>query len=676
MARKLKVPGRKTMRLPYRMDGTGGKQDAMQDHGRWWALKDANDARAMAWNCYDLLYATHTTRNARDALHTGLYEGEPPLWLGSLVPGSPLLYQASSTMDGYTKARANLIRRCVDTGVSMIAKNIIEIRCVTDGGAWGLQKKARQRTKFINGSLREMDFHTAQQRGVVDGMLTRTGGMIKPWIDWENQRIVCGRIHPSNFVWNEGEGQRLRTLYENTPWSRSELVARFPKMKDEILDAPQSARPVNQAYRRLQENETLADMVDVLEATHLGTGDKNPGRKMVLLKNCILDDDDEWTLQNFGYARFCWDDADKGWQCKPASDTLIGYHYQIGRLMRKIDRGQSLALVPRVWIEQGSEVSEDELTNEMGGVGHYRGTAPQIATASAFPPEVYHYLDWLFEQGMADIGFNQMQSQGLKPPGIDAAVAIREYNDTGTARQIPKGQRLERQAEDMGELIMYLGSKLAEKDSSFSINALGAGSYDHVKWSEVEGDSRDIRVHSNPVSALPSTTSGKIQTVTDLIKGGLLPPEEVQGGLALKLLNFPDLEKVITMETANRELAEMQVDLALYEGKYLAPEPYQSSGGLKLLKTLACRQYFVALGLTGVPERNMDLLQRLMNEADQLDQRLSGAVSIGQPVAAPPPPAGPTLEQSPMAPPIAPIPAPPGGVPMPAPPMQAPGGQQ
>ena len=344
--------------------------------------------------------------------------------------------------------------------------------------------------------------------------------------------------------------------------------------------------------------------------------------------------------------------------------------------MRKIDRGQSLALVPRVWIEQGSEVSEDELTNEMGGVGHYRGTAPQIATASAFPPEVYHYLDWLFEQGMADIGFNQMQSQGLKPPGIDAAVAIREYNDTGTARQIPKGQRLERQAEDMGELIMYLGSKLAEKDSSFSINALGAGSYDHVKWSEVEGDSRDIRVHSNPVSALPSTTSGKIQTVTDLIKGGLLPPEEVQGGLALKLLNFPDLEKVITMETANRELAEMQVDLALYEGKYLAPEPYQSSGGLKLLKTLACRQYFVALGLTGVPERNMDLLQRLMNEADQLDQRLSGAVSIGQPVAAPPPPAGPTLEQSPMAPPIAPIPAPPGGVPMPAPPMQAPGGQQ
>jgi hypothetical protein len=120
----------------------------------------------------------------------------------------------------------------------------------------------------------------------------------------------------------------------------------------------------------------------------------------------------------------------------------------------------------------------------------------------------------------------------------------------------------------------------------------------------------------------------------------------------------------------------MQVDLALYEGKYLAPEPYQSPGGLKLLKTLACRQYFVALGLDGVPERHMDLLRRLMNEADALDQRLSApaaAPAIEQPIATPPPPARPLLEQSPIAPPIVPNRGVPGGEPMP---VQAPGGPQ
>lgn len=659
-----KLPGRPTARLPYRMTGNADAIDPMSSGGRWWELKDSESARGMAWNCYNLLYGCHTGRNLRDSLHVALYDGEPPFWLGTIVPGSPLLYQATSTMDGYTKARANLMRRCVDTAVAFVAKNVIETRCVTDGGSWRLQKKARQRTKFINGTLREMEFHFAQQRSFVDGMLTRSGGFVKPWIDWPNERIRCKRVHGSNFVWNEAEGQEIRTLYEKTPTSRDELCARYPDKKKEILAAPISSKPVNQAYRRIQANDTLADMVDVLDCTHLGTGKENPGRRIVALQNCVLEDDREWTFDGFPFARFCWDDADTGWQCKPASDMLIGYHYEIGRAMRKIARAQSLACVPRVAIEQGSEIVEDELTNEIGGVIHFRGTAPIFSAASALPPEFYRYLDWLFEQAMADIGLNTMQTQGLKPAGLDAGIAIREYNDAANVRQVPKGQRLERQAEKMGDLIMYLGAKIADKVSGFSIRALGAGSYEKIDFSDVIGDNADIRIHSNPVSALPSTTPGKIQTITEMIKGGLLPPEEVQGGLALKLLNFPDLEKVVTMETAMRELAEMQVDLALYEGKYLAPEPYQSQSGLKLLKMLSCRAYYQALQLDGVPERNMDLLRRLMSESDALEQRLNGTSLPPQPLAAVPPPAPTPLQQSPLAPPAVPdVPAPmaPGG---------------
>ena len=129
---------------------------------------------------------------------------------------------------------------------------------------------------------------------------------------------------------------------------------------------------------------------------------------------------------------------------------------------------------------------------------HHRGTPPVFGPSAAFPPEVYHYLDWLIEQAMADVGINQMQSQGQKPAGLDAGVALREYNDIANTRQVPKGQRLERQTEDAAEIIMYLGSKLAEEDKTFAVQALGAGSYDKIAWSDVSGDDNDIRITATP----------------------------------------------------------------------------------------------------------------------------------------------------------------------------------
>jgi hypothetical protein len=452
-------------------------------------------------------------------------------------------------------------------------------------------------------------------------------------------------------VWNDYEGERPFTLGAKYPLSKSYVAELYPDNAKKIEEAPIALRPVNQAYRRMFGVESLADQVNVYETWRLSGDEAKPGRHIVSLENVTLLDE-AWPFDFFPIPRLCWSQADSGWSNSPLADQLVGYHIEIGKSMRKIRRSQDLACVPRVWIEQGSEVVEDELTNEIGGIGHYKGAAPQISPSSALPPEFYNYLDWLFKQAMADTGLNEMQSMGQKPMGLDSGKALREYNDTGATRQIIKGQAIERQTEVAGEIVFRLAGKLAEKCPDFAANALGAKSFEHIAWKDVAGDMNDIRIRSNPVSALSSTSAARIQDVTDIIKGGLLPPEEVQGGLGLKLLNFPDLEKVVTMETASRELVEMQVDGALYEGEYFAPEPYQSGSGLTLLKTMAYRAYAQALQMDGVPARNLDLLRRLMSEADQLTQRLAGkAPQIQQPAAAVPAPAPAPLEQSPIAPP-------------------------
>ena len=81
-----------------------------------------------------------------------------------------------------------------------------------------------------------------------------------------------------------------------------------------------------------------------------------------------------------------------------------------------------------------------------------------------------------------------------------------------------------------------------------------------------------------------------------------------------------------TLATADREVAEMQVNRALYQGEYFAPEPYQTETGLTLLKTMAFQAYMVASTVDGVPPRNLDLLRRLISEADTLTKRLASNV--------------------------------------------------
>jgi hypothetical protein len=659
MAGRRLIP-RKVMKLDHTATtSTGQGSDPTRNHGRWWEA-EGDDGVAAARDVATVVFAMHGPRNMRDALAVGLYENEPPYWLGAAMPNSPLLVQTSSAMDAFTKARANLLRRCIDTAASMLVKQPSEIRCLTTGGAWRLQKRAKQRQKFVNGLLRETGFHEIRKRSFIDGCLTRAGGTPLFEIDEQSGKIVCRRIHASQIGWNDYEGDEPQNLYLRYPVQCSVLMDKNPKLADTIKEAPRTTQPVNRAYRRIYGNEGMADLIEVTEVWHLSADDKKPGRHCKSINNCTLLDE-EWKLPRFPIPRFCWSRADYGWDNRPVFDDLVGYHIEVGKMMRKINRGQSLACVPRVWIEQGSEVIEDEVTNEIGGIGTYRGTKPEFNTAAAFPPEFYQYLDWLLRQAMNDIGINEMQSAAQIPRGMEQASgkALRELNDTGSTRQILHGQAIEQQTVEAGEIVFELASMLAAKNKSFSVNALGTKSYEQIDWKDVDGDLKDTRFITTPASALPSGTTAKIQTVTEIIKGGLLPPEEVQAGLGLQLLNFPDFEKVVTLETATWEMVEMMVDAALYEGEYLAPEPYLGPTGLGRLKTMAYRTYANALQMDGVPERNMDLLRRLMSEADTLTQQAKGP-AIQQPAANVPAPAPAPLEQSPIAPP--PMPAAAGGM--------------
>lgn len=176
-----------------------------------------------------------------------------------------------------------------------------------------------------------------------------------------------------------------------------------------------------------------------------------------------------------------------------------------------------------------------------------------------------------------------------------------------------------------------------EKESprDIIVRAPGTKFLDEIKWSEVDMDEDAFVLQMSETSSLPTHFVGRMQVVSEMIRSGVLPEGKVRSGVGLRLLQMPDLEKEVDVETASRELAEMQVDSALYDGKYTPPEPYQD---LQLLIERAQNTFMWGRTLKDIPAGNLRKLERLISEASRMLQRMqppptAAPAAPGQPAA-------------------------------------------
>jgi hypothetical protein len=632
-------------RVSSRPGGTGGLND-----GRWWALEDEKRRGEALWQTALTLDQYSGARHMVDALYVGIYENNPPFWLGNQASQSPAMFPFAGEISR-TKTTLNVLKSATDTVAALLSKNLAEIRVLSSGGTWRQQQRAKKLTKYLAGAFDLTGYHAHQQRAFIDGCLTRKGA-VKFWADKSRARVCCERIAPHTLLWNDLEGDQPQNLYEKRAFPREQLKSSFPEHADKIEKASTSGNPGNPAYRRMTGLTQQADMVDVVSGWHLPPDAKTPGMFVTAIEGTVLEQV-EWKHDFFPFATFSWDDAHEGWGGKPLADILIGYQIRLGRMMRVIQRSQDLACVPRVWRERTAEVVNDHVTNEIGGVGDYVGQPPVIAPGNAMAAEYYQFFWKLKEEALAEAGISLLQSRGEKPSGLDSEPSLREYNDITNTRQVTKGQRLERMTEQAGEIVIALSRDLYNGHPGLRVLAPGTKFLEEIKWSEVDMEEDSYTLRSFAVSALPTHAVGRIQTVTELIKAGIVPQEEAAG-----LLGFPDLEKVVTLANANRDLALMQCDSALYEGEYVGPEPYQD---LDLLVGMATKEYLFALQMSGVPRKNMEFLRRLIAEGDSMRKRAQAGASPapgvagaapGQPAALPPGPVQPQLGAMPLVPPL------------------------
>ena len=224
---------------------------------------------------------------------------------------------------------------------------------------------------------------------------------------------------------------------------------------------------------------------------------------------------------------------------------------------------------------------------------------------------------------------------------------MREFNDIQTERFVIQGRKREGFFLDAAQLILQEAQALADSDKPSQVKVFSKkDGVEYVKWKDVadsvEEDSFVMQVF--PTSALPSTPAFRLQTVQELVQGGLIPPE-----YASELLDFPDLDAYQSLTNAPLNNILRTLSNIIDKGEYEQPEPFEN---LALAQKLA-QQFYNKAKIDEVPEGRMSLLRRYMSDVLTQIQKAS---------APPPPPPG----QPPAGgPPGAPPQAGPAGAPLP-----------
>src|SRR5262249_2865685 len=124
-----------------------------------------------------------------------------------------------------------------------------------------------------------------------------------------------------------------------------------------------------------------------------------------------------------------------------------------------------------------------------------------------------------------------------------------------------------------------------------------------------------------PVNMLAREPSARLEQIESLMQTGLIQPEQGKA-----LLDFPDLESTLRVDTAPVEELEMIVEQIVEHGRYIAPEPFMNlSAGIRLMQFARSRAR-----VDGVSDEKLDLMAQWCEEAQAI-------LSAGQPPPAPVP---------------------------------------
>lgn len=579
---------------------------------QWWK-KDKSDIYIHIFETVANLWNQTSERRERNVRCMRLYGSR------EVAGFSPYSMSPLSLALPQDRVKVNVIASMVDTVSAKISKIRPRISFLTEGGDYEAQEKAKDLSKFMEGVFYANEIHRLHQAGFRDGAVVDLGA-IKHYIDGDqikSERVLANEIFVDDVDAMYG---KPKSLYQVKFLHKDVLKQMFPKKAASIQMASNTLNP------QISTAPGTEDYVAVIEAWHLPSGKgAGDGKHVICMDNDWLAVH-EYERDYFPFTFFRWSPGLIGFFGDSLANRLTGNQVEINKMLRVIQRSFNLGSSFKVFLERGSKIAKETLSNEIGGIIEYTGTAPTYYVPKVISSEYFEHLQFLIQSSYEEAGVSQLSAQSKKPSGLDSGKALREYNDIETERFAIVSQEYERTFLETSRIYIDLVKEMYDSGVDYEAQAESKKFIEKLKWSDVAVEGNEFIMKAFPVSMLPHTPAGRLQWVQELINEGFIPKD-----YGLKLLDFPDTEAYSSMINAPMDDLSDTLSKMLRSGKYSPPDPMQDLvSGMRMFHSAYLRGRS-----NGTPDKKLDLLRRWIAQAGAMIKKAEASQQPAPEQAAP-----------------------------------------
>lgn len=591
------------MGLDYTKFSTGGSSGDANSSvyvKRWWSVPAGERAQAIA-GIVKQMSEYDSKRQTQYQISTRLYGNSNLMGLNGLS------YSKIMSVNNSLKDRMsyNVVQSATDTIIAKMSKNKPRPLFLTSGGDSKLQRKAKKLDQFVDGIFYENDAYHLGPVALRDGCVFGDGFVHV--YDYHG-RVKFERVIPSELYvdWVESFYGEPRQIHRVKNIDRHVLIDMFPSKRKEILMANSASADLTGQY------QNVADQITVVESWHLPSGpDATDGRHSIIIPESTLFDE-KYDKPFFPFAQFSWCPRMYGFWGQGLAEQIQNIQLEINKILWVIQRSFHLAGSFKVFLENGSKIVKEHISNDIGGIVNYTGTPPIYMTPQIVAAEMYQHLATLKSAAFEQAGVSQLSASSLKPQGLNSGKALREYNDIESDRFMTIGQAYERFFLQLSKIAIDVAKDIYSEDKKYPVKVPGKRFIDTIDWKDIDLEDDEYIMKAFPVSSLPNEPAGRLETITEYIQAGFINPRTGR-----RLLDFPDLEQVEGLANAKEDYINQILDKIVEDGDYTDPEPYDD---LQLCLELAL-EYYAQGKLQNLDPLRLDLIQNFIKKTQILIQK-------------------------------------------------------
>jgi hypothetical protein len=559
-----------------------------------WFDEPAERAHVPLYDYITSLVARQLYRDRECVTNMGLYEDREVM---GLAPG---MFAKPPT--GNKKRRSlNVTGALVDTAVNNISQVKPLAMALTEGGNWLQQTKAKRMNKFLEGMYYSLGIFPTMQMSALD---MGWGGTGIVYVDREGKKPIVERVFPTELIVDD----ELSTVGDPYEMTRRKYL---PKAKVKRMVAKRhwaaidKAKPLN--LFGTKNSTQQADLIAVFTTWRLPLDEKTPGKKITYIEGATLDCQ-PYKRDFFPFVFMRWRAQPVGFWGRGIPSLCESLQEEVNRTFRNISRATALA-VPRLLLPRESGINIEHLTNEIGsGLWHANGAPPSWLQGRMIPAEGPQHLQFTIAQMYQLAGISELAAGMKKPAGLNSGEAQRVYADTQANRFALPSQQYENASVEISKRLIGVAQDIAEEFGDYEVLTHTTNGFQRIPWSEIDLSEDEYTLKLWPINFLSKSPADMIDQIRELIGMQLLNKKQ-----AKKLVQFPDLEGVLTQDNASEDLTQKIIEEILEHDNYIAPDPAMDPGCVQTVQL--ARLHYMTIG---VPQSKLDMMDDWVANAAML----------------------------------------------------------